>query len=105
MVLGMTGRGFATQIIKGFHTDFDTSACVSCGACVQTCPTEALTDKYETKTLRADKTVRTTCTYCGVGCQLDVAVIDGSLPSPLRDVYLRFTVGPENRVGDDRVRA
>ena len=79
MVLGMSGRGFATQIIKGFDTDFNTSACVSCGACVQTCPTEALTDKYETKTLRADKTVRTTCTYCGVGCQLDVAIIDGSI--------------------------
>ena len=42
MVLGMSGRGFATQIIKGFDTNFDLSACVSCGACVQTCPTEAL---------------------------------------------------------------
>lgn len=79
MVLGMSGRGFATNIIKGFDTSFDESACVSCGACVQTCPTEALTDKYETKTLIADKTVRTTCTYCGVGCQLDVSVIDGKI--------------------------
>jgi formate dehydrogenase major subunit len=79
MILGMSGRGFATNIIKGFDTSFDESACVSCGACVQTCPTEALTDKYETKTLIADKTVRTTCTYCGVGCQLDVSVIDGEI--------------------------
>ena len=79
MILGMSGRGFATNIIKGFDTSFDESACVSCGACVQTCPTEALTDKYETKTLVADKTVRTTCTYCGVGCQLEVSVIDGEI--------------------------
>ena len=79
MVLGMSGRGFATNIIKGFNTSFNLSACVSCGACVQTCPTEALTDKYETKTLIADKTVRTTCTYCGVGCQLDVSVINGEI--------------------------
>ena len=79
MILGMSGRGFATQIIKGFDTSFDLSACVSCGACVQTCPTEALTDKYETKTLIADKTVRTTCTYCGVGCQLEVSVIDNKI--------------------------
>ncbi len=79
MILNMSGRGFATNIIKGFDTSFDESACVSCGACVQTCPTEALTDKYETKTLIADKTVRTTCTYCGVGCQLDVSVIDGEI--------------------------
>ena len=79
MILGMTGRGFATNIIKGFDSSFDESACVSCGACVQTCPTEALTDVNETKTLLADKTVRTTCTYCGVGCQLDVSVIDGEI--------------------------
>ena len=79
MILGMTGRGFATNIIKGFDSSFDESACVSCGACVQTCPTEALTDVNQTKTLLADKTVRTTCTYCGVGCQLDVSVIDGEI--------------------------
>jgi formate dehydrogenase major subunit len=79
LILGMSGRGFATNIIKGFDTSFNESACVSCGACVQTCPTEALTDKFETKTLIADKIVRTTCTYCGVGCQLDVSVIDGEI--------------------------
>lgn len=79
IVLGMSGRGFASQIIKGFDTNFDLSSCVSCGACVQTCPTEALTDKFESKTIIADKTVRTTCTYCGVGCQLDVSVINGEI--------------------------
>lgn len=79
MVLGMSSRGFASQIIKGFNTSFDLSKCVSCGACVQTCPTEALTDKYETKTLLPDEIVRTTCTYCGVGCQLDIHVINNEI--------------------------
>ncbi len=79
MVLAMSGRGFANQIIKGFDTTFDLSDCVSCGACVQTCPTEALSDKFTTKTLIPDEVVRTTCTYCGVGCQLDVSVIDGEI--------------------------
>ena len=79
MILGMSGRGFATNIIKGFDTNFDLSACVSCGACVQTCPTEALTDKFETKTLIPDETIRTTCIYCGVGCQLDVSIINGEI--------------------------
>ena len=79
MILGMSGRGFAGHIIKGFDTTFDLSACVSCGACVQTCPTEALTDKFETKTLIADEVIRTTCTYCGVGCQLEVSKINGEI--------------------------
>jgi formate dehydrogenase major subunit len=79
MILGMSGRGFATNIIKGFNTNFDLSACVSCGACVQTCPTEALTDKFETKSIIPDEITRTTCTYCGVGCQLDISVINGEI--------------------------
>ncbi len=79
MILGMSGRGFATNIIKGFDTTFNLSACVSCGACVQTCPTEALTDKFETKTLIAEEVIRTTCTYCGVGCQLEVSKKNGEI--------------------------
>jgi formate dehydrogenase major subunit len=76
-VLGVMGRGSESRIIKGYDQDFMSSPCVSCGACVQTCPTNALSDRYGTKTLAADRTVRTTCTYCGVGCNLEVKVIDG----------------------------
>jgi len=78
-VLGIFGRGEESRIIKGFDRSFRDSPCVSCGACVQTCPTNALSDRYSVKTLKADKTVRTTCTYCGVGCNLDVKVIDGQV--------------------------
>ncbi len=76
-VLGIFGRGDGSRIIKGFDASFHDSPCVSCGACVQTCPTNALSDRYSAKTLKADTIVRTTCTYCGVGCNLDVKVIDG----------------------------
>ena len=76
-VLGILGRGSESRIIKGFDQDFMGSPCVSCGACVQTCPTNAISDRFGTKTLAADKIVRTTCTYCGVGCNLEVKVIDG----------------------------
>lgn len=75
-VLGIRGRGDESRIIKGFDTTFRDSPCVSCGACVQSCPTNAIHDRYSAKTLMADRTVRTTCTYCGVGCNLDVKVID-----------------------------
>ena len=76
-VLWIHGRADRSRIIKDFDRSFIESTCVSCGACVQTCPTNALSDRYSVKTLAADKTVRTTCTYCGVGCNLDVKVIDG----------------------------
>jgi len=81
MILSMAGRGFDSTIIKGFDESFNDSDCVSCGACSQACPTSAITDIFNSKTVEADKTVRTVCTYCGVGCNLDVAVVDGTVTS------------------------
>ena len=76
-VLAVMGRGIESRIIKGYNESFIDSPCVSCGACVQACPTNALSDRYGTKTVMADKVVRTVCTYCGVGCNLEVKVKEG----------------------------
>jgi formate dehydrogenase major subunit len=78
-VLGIEGRGLGSRIIKGYDRIFIDSPCVSCGACVQTCPTNALSDRYGTKTAEYDDIIRTTCTYCGVGCNLEVKVKDGAV--------------------------
>ncbi len=72
-VLSMAGRGFDNRIIKGMDTTFDLSECVSCGACSQACPTAAISDVFSTNYKKAAEKVRTVCTYCGVGCNLDVA--------------------------------
>ena len=72
-VLSMHGRGFAARIIKGLDTSFADSPCVSCGACAQACPTSAISDVFQSKSVEATKKTRTICTYCGVGCNLDVA--------------------------------
>lgn len=80
-VLSMAGRGFDSHIIKGMNTTFDESACVSCGACAQACPTSAISDVFESKSIVPQKKVRTVCTYCGVGCNLDVAVSDDTVKS------------------------
>ncbi|MBK9637279.1 MAG: formate dehydrogenase subunit alpha [Bacteroidetes bacterium] len=81
MVLSMAGRGFDSHIVKSFNDSFFESNCVSCGACAQACPTSAISDVFESKSIVADKKVRTICTYCGVGCNLDVAVVDGKVKS------------------------
>jgi len=72
-VLSMHGRGFDARIIKSFDTSFDDSTCVSCGACSQACPTSAISDVFQSKAIQATKKTRTICTYCGVGCNLEVA--------------------------------
>lgn len=80
-VLSMAGRGFDSRIIKSFDDSFMQSDCVSCGACAQACPTSAISDVFESKSISVQKKVRTTCTYCGVGCNLEVAVKDNKVKS------------------------
>ncbi|MCW9055306.1 MAG: formate dehydrogenase subunit alpha [Gammaproteobacteria bacterium] len=74
MVLAMRGRGYDSDIIFSMDQLVIDSECVACGQCVQTCPTNALTDRYHTKTLDEDQRTRTVCTYCGVGCNFDVLI-------------------------------
>jgi formate dehydrogenase major subunit len=78
-VLAMHGRGHESRVIRALDQDFRDSDCVSCGRCVQSCPTNALSDRHQAKTLEADRTVPTTCTYCGVGCNLEVLVQGGAI--------------------------
>jgi formate dehydrogenase major subunit len=81
LVLSMSGRGFDSKIIKGADTTFMDSDCVSCGACAQACPTSAISDVFESKSIVKDSVTRTVCTYCGVGCNLEVSVLDNSVKS------------------------
>lgn len=81
MVLTMAGRGFDAHIVKGFDQSFMDSDCVSCGACAQACPTNAISDVFQSKSIQGTKKTRTICTYCGVGCNLEVATVGGKIKS------------------------
>ncbi|MFZ9003485.1 MAG: formate dehydrogenase subunit alpha [Robiginitalea sp.] len=80
-VLSMAGRGFDSRIIKGLDQTFMESDCVSCGACSQACPTSAISDVFQSKSIQATDTTRTVCTYCGVGCNLEIATDNGEILS------------------------
>ena len=80
-VLSMSGRGFDSHIIKGMNESFIDSDCVSCGACSQACPTSAISDIFQSKAIQATDKTRTICTYCGVGCNLEVSTSNGEILS------------------------
>ena len=80
-VLNMAGRGFDSHIIKGHDQSFMASDCVSCGACAQACPTSAISDVFESKSVAKAEKTRTVCTYCGVGCNLEVSTRNGEILS------------------------
>jgi len=65
--LTIDGRGFASVVSAG-DKPFIESECVSCGACVQACPTNSLVEKRYVAKEAPDRSVVTTCAYCGVGC-------------------------------------
>lgn len=89
--IGFNERGFKTHIGAPFDMELNESECVSCGNCVSVCPVGALMPKVKER-IRYDelKKVRTTCPYCGVGCQMDLLVLDGKI------VDVKPADGPSN---------
>jgi formate dehydrogenase (NADP+) alpha subunit len=65
-------RGPESKVIAGGDRPLKDSDCVFCGECVQACPVGALVEKDARYTVRPweVRKTRTTCSYCGVGCQL-----------------------------------
>ena len=68
--LTIDGRGFESKVSAG-NKDFMDSECVSCGACVQACPTATLVEKSIIDHGQPERSVKTTCAYCGVGCSFN----------------------------------
>jgi len=68
--LTIDGRGFESKVSAG-NKDFMNSECVSCGACVQACPTATLVENSIIDHGQPERSVTTTCAYCGVGCSFN----------------------------------
>ncbi len=84
--IAVAGRGFGARISTEFDTTLPDSACVYCGNCVAVCPTNALQFKTEFDLRQADRwkpeeqtVTRTVCSYCGVGCNLELHVQDETI--------------------------
>ncbi len=77
--LTIDGRGFNSVVSPSQHEPFLESECVSCGACVQACPTDALVEKSLVEEGVAERGVITTCGYCGVGCSFRAEVKGGAV--------------------------
>ena len=78
--IDFTGRGFNSKVTTGFDNPIDYKNCRMCGQCITACPTGALINK-QLKGVRPWEVtkVRTTCPFCGTGCNFDLNVKDGKV--------------------------
>ncbi len=83
-VIGMSFRGANAEVTFDFNDPMGESTCVGCGECVQVCPTGALIEKslvddQGVQQIVPDRSVKSVCPYCGVGCQIDIRVKDNKI--------------------------
>ncbi len=111
-------RGVETRILPNTAATLAESDCVSCGACADTCPTGAIQDVSEREHGAAEHWTRTTCPYCGTGCEMLVGTrgerivqVRPALDAPVNKGHLcvkgryafEFTHSPE-RVTEPMIR-
>ena len=121
--LSLEGRGAEARIVPTWDRSWLDTECELCGGCLSVCPTGAIYEKFEEgapagREAQLDK-VKTTCTFCGVGCQVDLNVdretnrivkvtSDPTLPPergrPLRQGPLRLQLRPPPRPADPAAR-
>lgn len=83
----IVGKRGESRVVPDSLSTLAQSSCKSCGACVEGCPTSALLDKTRIESGVPDSWKRTTCPYCGVGCELFAGTKNGRLIQslPVRD--------------------
>ncbi len=81
--IAVAGRGFDARISTEHDAPLTDSACVYCGNCIDVCPTDALMFRSEYELRQAgmwreddQEVTRTVCSFCGVGCNLELHVQD-----------------------------
>jgi formate dehydrogenase major subunit len=79
--LGFEERGTWSILVADTGVPLGESTCISCGTCVQVCPTGALIDRWSAylgRDIQLDST-KTICVGCSLGCGIDVFTRDNNL--------------------------
>jgi len=71
--LGLVNRGFKTFVAPSMGDELQDTQCESCGMCISTCPTGAITENVPFKPGPfKTESFETICNYCSLGCSIEV---------------------------------
>jgi formate dehydrogenase alpha subunit len=77
--LSLTYRGPQAIVGTAYNRNLIEAGCHFCGSCVTVCPTGALAERISKWDGPPDHSLVTTCSYCGIGCQLQYLIKDGRI--------------------------
>ncbi len=79
--LGLRQRGTRSMVGADTDTPFGESTCISCGTCLQVCPTGAIFDGRSSYMGREVQTehIKSTCSQCSIGCGIEIATRGGNV--------------------------
>lgn len=77
--IGLAQRATGASIVFGRGGTIPQSTCDFCGACIDACPTATLMERPHKWAWLAEKWTATTCSYCSVGCRLNVGSQEGKI--------------------------
>ncbi len=106
--ISYTYRGHNTKVAAPYDRSLIDSTCIFCGQCVASCPVGALVEKSARfqGSERKLKKVSTVCPYCGVGCNIELNVMDNRIikvTSPIDSVVNKGRLCVKGRFGFDFV--
>ncbi len=107
---GFVNRGFGTVVAPALGGSLLDTDCVSCGLCIGTCPTGAISQRLALAKPGPwlTRRVESVCHYCGVGCRIDYDTFGDTLVKVSRNEGSAVTFGNhcrKGRFGSDHVHA
>ncbi|MFX1323490.1 MAG: sulfide/dihydroorotate dehydrogenase-like FAD/NAD-binding protein [Promethearchaeota archaeon] len=112
--INFAGRGHNTNVSTAYESSLLDSNCQFCGACIDVCPTGAITSKNSKWFDKSSKVTSSICGFCSIGCKFDYYSYNETLVEsiPSKDNYInnkqpclfgRFCIVPFNN-GKDRLK-